>query len=180
MLKLMLLLVVVLGLGGFIGLSLSRELANPGDSARVSGAGPVRDTQRPALTADEQAYVEALWPIHTDVEVAAERVALGAIFYKTNDLDRTQLKSRLEQALSSYRAADGKLHELHPPESMRDSHAEYVAAVGLFEQSTLEMLKTFDDGSDEHLQAGYPAYLDGTNRIRNIGGSFWPDEFPPN
>jgi hypothetical protein len=42
------------------------------------------------------------------------------------------------------------------------------------------MLKMFDDGSDEHLVVAYPRYLDGTNKIRNLGGVFWPDEFPPN
>jgi hypothetical protein len=42
------------------------------------------------------------------------------------------------------------------------------------------MLKMFEDGSDDHLQAAYPQYLDGTNKIRDLGGAFWPDEFPPN
>jgi len=179
-LKLVLLGVVLLGLGGIMGFSLSREVSSPADAGRGAASGPPRIAARPALSADEQAYVEALWPIHTDVEVAAERVGLGAIFYKTNDLDRTELKTRLDGALASYRTADQKLRALHPPASLESSHATYLSAVGLFEQSAVEMLRMFDDGSDDHLQAGYPAYLDGTNKIRDIGGKFWPDEFPPN
>jgi hypothetical protein len=180
MLKLAVLGVVVLGLGVIIGLSVSRELANPTASTRGNAAAPARVAQRPALADNELAYVEALWPIHTEVEVAAERVALGAIFYKTDDVDGAQLKSRLEQALSSYRTADAQLRQLRPPDSLRSSHDDYLTAISLFEQSTVEMLKMFDDGNDEHLQTGYPLYLDGTNRIRDVGGKFWPDEFPPN
>jgi hypothetical protein len=170
---------VLLALGGLVGFSLSRELGS-GAGAAGSSAAPLRVAQRPALSAEEQSYVEALWPIHTDVEVAAERVALGTIFYTTNDLDQAQLKSRLVEALASYRAADGKLQALQPPPSLRSSHETYLAAIGLFEQSAVEMLKMFDDGSADHLQAGYPMYLEGTNKIRDIGGKFWPDEFPPN
>jgi hypothetical protein len=179
-LKLVVLGLVLLGLGGILGFSLSREVVNPADAGREAAAGPLRVAQRPALSADEEAYVEALWPIHTELEVAAERVGLGAIFYKTNDLDRTELKTRLDGALASYRAADQKLRALHPPASLASSHATYLSAVGLFEQSAVEMLKMFDDGREDHLQTGYPAYIEGTNKIRDVGGKFWPDEFPPN
>ncbi len=176
-LQLALLSVVLLGLGAIIGFSISRETTT---SAGATGAQPLRVASRPALSPDEQAYVEALWPIHAQLEVAAERVALGTIFYKSEDIDRAELKVRLEEALANYRAADEKLGALHPPASMQKSQAGYAAAVGLFKDSTAEMLKMFDDGSDEHLQTAYPGYLDGTNKIRDLGGAFWPDEFPPN
>src|SRR5712692_1385725 len=105
LLKLAMLSVVLVGLGAIIGFSISRESTS---SATATGAQPLRVASRPALSADEQAYVEALWPIHTQLEVAAERVALGTIFYKSADLDRAELKARLEEALSSYRSADEK------------------------------------------------------------------------
>jgi hypothetical protein len=180
MLKLSMLGAVLLGLAGILGFSLSRELANPTTSTPGAGPGSLRIAQRPALSADEERYVEVLWPIHTQVEVAAERVGLGTIFYKTNDLDRAELKSRLDEALATYQAAEGKLRALQPPASLRSSHQTYLAAVGLFERSAVEMLRLFEDGSENHLQAGYPLYLDGTNKIRDLGGKFWPDEFPPN
>jgi hypothetical protein len=176
-LKLAMLSIVLVGLGAVIGFSISRETTS---SAATTGAQPLRVSSRPALSPDEQAYVDALWPIHTELEVAAERVALGTIFYKSEDLDRTELKARLEEALSSYRSADEKLRALRPPVSMQKSQEGYLAAVVLFRDSAAEMLKMFDDGSDEHLQTAYPRYLDGTNKIRDLGGAFWPDEFPPN
>jgi hypothetical protein len=177
-LKLAMLSVVLVGLGTIVGFSISRETVSP--AGAPTGAQPPRLANRPALSPDEQAYVEALWPIHTQLEVAAERVALGTIFYKSNELDRAGLKARLDEAVSSYRMIDEKLLALSPPASMQNSQDGYVAAVRLFEDSTAEMLKMFDDGSDEHLQMAYPPYLDGTNKIRDLGGAFWPDEFPPN
>jgi hypothetical protein len=176
--KLAILSVVLVGLGAIIGFSISRETAST--AAAPTGARSLRVANRPALSADEQAYVEALWPIHTQLELTASRVALGTIFYKTNDIGRAELKSRLEEAGSNYRVADEKLIALRPPASMQSSLAGYVAAVRLFEESTAEMLKMFDDGSDDHLLVAYPRYLDGTNKIRDLGGAFWPDEFPPN
>lgn len=176
-LKLAVLVIVLISLGVIVGFSLSRELDG---TLAGTASSTLRVPSRPALTSEEQAYLEALWPIHTNVEVAAERVALGAIFYKTSDLDRTELKARLDEALTYYRAADDKLRQLHPPESMRTSHEGYLSAMSAFTQSTIEMLKMFDDGNEDHLRIGYPLYLDGTNRIRELGGKFWPDEFPPN
>jgi hypothetical protein len=177
-LKLAIFGVVLVALGAIVGFSISRELAQPADST-PNGA-PLRLAQRPALTADEQAYVDALWPIHTDVEVAAERVALGTIFYKTNDLDQRELRSRLQQSLATFQAADARLQALHPPASLQSSHETYVTAVALFDSSANEMLRLFDDGSDAHLQVGYLPYLEATNKLRDLGGRFWPDEFPPN
>lgn len=140
----------------------------------------MRVAQRPAFSAEEQAYVDGLWPIHTDVEVAAERVALGVIFYKTNDIDAAELQLRLDRSRSSYWAAERRLLELSPPASLHGSHEAYLTAVRMFAQSASEMLKLFDDGSETHLDAGYPQYLEATNNIRDVGGRFWPDEFPPN
>jgi hypothetical protein len=177
-LKLALLAVVLVGFGATIGFSVSQEIG--GQAPATNATQPLRGASRRALSADEQAYVQALWPIHTDLEVAAERVAIGTIFYKSNDLDRSELKSRLEEALTSYRAAGGRLNGLQPPPSLQGTQNGYVTVVSLFEQSAVEMLKMFDDGSDEHLQTAYPVYLESTNRIRDLGGTFWPDEFPPN
>jgi hypothetical protein len=38
----------------------------------------------------------------------------------------------------------------------------------------------FDDGDEGHLLAAYPLSLEGSSKIREIGGGFWPDEYPPN
>jgi hypothetical protein len=175
-LKLVLFVAVIAVLGGVVGYAVSRETSSPAAPA----ARPALPTPRPALSADQQSYVETLWPIHTSVERSAVRVALGASFYKLQDLSRGELRTRLDDALKIYRAADAELRGIRPPQAFEARHATYLAALQLFEQSTTEMLRIFDDGSDEHLTQGFPLSVEGSNKIREVGNSFWPDEYPPN
>jgi len=42
------------------------------------------------------------------------------------------------------------------------------------------VLKMFDDGRDDHLNAAYPMGQQASDKIREVGGKFWPHEFPPN
>ncbi len=131
---------------------------------------------RPPFTRAEEAYIRALWPIHGDVERSTVRMSLGQIFYKTNDLGRKDLKARVDEALLTYRSAETRLRALQPPPSLQSAHC----AVRLFQRSALEVLKMFDDGGEEHLRAAYPLSQEGSDKIREVGAKFWPDEFPPN
>jgi len=135
---------------------------------------------RPALTPAEETYMRAMWPIHGDVERSVMRVSLGQIFYKTNDLSRDELKTRVEQAFLTYRGAETRMRALEPPASLRDDHEQYLAAVRLFQQAAVEVLKMFKDGREDHLLAAYPKSQEGSDKIREVGGKFWPNEFPPN
>jgi hypothetical protein len=135
---------------------------------------------RPALTPAEEAYMRALWPIHGDVERSLVRASLGQILYKTNEMSRAELKARMEQALTTYRSADTRIRHLDPPASLRGDHEQYLAAVRLFEESAVEAMKMFKDGRDDHLLAAYPKSQEGSDKIREVGGKFWPSEFPPN
>jgi hypothetical protein len=177
-LKLILFTLVVALLGAFVGVAVSREAA-PAAPA-VAANRPALPTPRPALARNEQTYIEALWPIHTEIERIAVRVALGASFYKLNDLSRDELKTRLLDALAAYQAANQRLRAITPPQTLQPRHDTYVTAVRLFQESTLEMLRMFDDGSDEHLARGFPMSIEGSDKIREVGAQFWPDEYPPN
>lgn len=135
---------------------------------------------RPALTADEEAYIRVLWPIHGDVERSTMRMSLGEIYYSIHDMGQAELKKRVDEALATYRLADKRLRELRPPPSLQRSHDDYLAAVHLFQASAVEVGKMFQDGREDHLRAAHPLSLEGSNKIRKIGYEFWPDEFPPN
>ena len=63
---------------------------------------------KPAFTRAEEAYIQALWPIHGEVERSTVRVSLGKIFYKTNEMGKPELKSRVEDALATYRRAEAR------------------------------------------------------------------------
>src|SRR5919197_737105 len=120
----------------------------------------------------EEAYIRALWPIHGDVERSTVRMSLGQILYKTNDLGRKDLKARVDEALATYRSAESRLRALRPPPSLRPVHEDYLGAVRLFQRSAVEVLRMFDDGSEEHLRAAYPLGLEASNKIRELGAKF--------
>jgi hypothetical protein len=148
------------------------------DGGATAMATPTKPT-RPALTDAEERYIRALWSIHGDVERNTMRMSLGQIFYTTKDLDAPELKARVEQALSAYKSAQTRIQGLEAPASLRAQHDDYLAAVRLFEESANEIMKMFNDGRDDHLLAAYPKGQAGTDKIREIGGKFWPNEFPP-
>jgi hypothetical protein len=156
------------------------QLGTSTQPARTAVEAPDKAPVRPAFNAAEDAYVWALWPIHGEVERTAVRVSLGTIFYKTGDLGRVELKNRLDAALATYRKAESRISALEPPPSFVRGHQDYLAAIHLYEQAAVEALKMFSDGDDEHLVLAHPLSHEGSNKIREIGGRFWRDEFPPN
>src|SRR5262245_45250928 len=141
---------------------------------------PAPRPARPAFTAAEEAYVRAMWPIHGDVERNLMRASPRQILYKTSDVTRAELKTRMEQALVTYRDAEKRMRALQPPDSLRRDHEQYLVAVRLFQESAVEANKMFTDGREDHLLAAYPKSQEGSDKIREVGGKFWPNEFLPN
>ena len=139
----------------------------------------VAEPPRPPLTAAEEQYIRALWPIHGDVQRSTVRMSLGQIFYLTQDLGRAELGKRVEEALATYRTAETRLRALEPPAALRSDHEEYLSAVRLFQESAVEVQKMFTDGRDDHMQVAYPKSQEGSDKIREVGGKLWPHEYPP-
>src|SRR5438445_7837167 len=133
------LVLIAVGLLILIGIVIV-AVAREATSRRVVAAALSRPAApaRPPLTPAEETYIGALWPIHGAVERSAVRMSLGQIFYTTQDLTRTQLKTRIDDALATYREAQTRLRALEPPPSLQRAHDQYVAAVLLFEKSALE------------------------------------------
>src|SRR5262245_26596109 len=167
---------VVLGLRGPPAFLPNREA-----SVGVTATAVQRTTEapRPARTAAEEQYIRDLWPIHGDVQRSTMRMSLGQIFYLSKDLSRDELQLRVTDALAVYRAAEKRLRALEAPVSLRNEHETYLAAIGLFRDSATEVLKMFTYGRHEHMTAAYPKGQEGSDKIREVGGKFWPHEFPP-
>ena len=153
---------------------------------REAGTGPasmsvqkMAEPRRPALSAAEERYIRELWPIHGDVERSTMRMSLGQIFYKSQDLAPAELRTRVQEALATYQAAESRLRALEAPTSLRSEHEAYLSAVRLFQESAAEVLKMFVDGRDDHMLVAYPKSQEGSDKIREVGGKFWPHEFPP-
>jgi hypothetical protein len=173
-----LLALAILCLLGILSLTAIREATTTGREPIAAGRA-VADPPRSAFTRAEETYIQALWPIHGDVERSAVRLSLGKIFYKIDDIGKADLKARAEASLAAFRRAEERIQALQPPPSLALAHEEYLAAVRLFQQSALETLKMFDDGDDGHLLAAYPIGQEGSDKIREVGVKFWRDEFPP-
>ena len=178
--KLLILVVVFAGIAGLAAFAINREgaPASSPSAATPPAAEHAVKPPRPALTAAEEQYIRELWPIHGDVERSAMRMSLGQIFYVTKDLGRAELGTRVKEALASYQAAETRLRALEPPASLRSDHEEYLSAVRLFQESAAEVQKMFTDGRDDHMKAAYPQGQEASDKIREVGGKFWPHEFP--
>ncbi len=168
---------LVLGLVGVLAFATSREMSRTSTPAAVTP--PARPT-RPALSPVEEAFIQSLWPIHGEVQRSLMRTSLGQILYKTNDLSRAELKTRMEQALTSYGQAETSIRALDPPTSLRNDREIYLDAVRLLRESVVEGMKMFKDGREDHLLTAYPKSQEASDKIREVGGKFWPSEFPPN
>ena len=78
-----------------VAYALQREFARP--PAQAMSRRRRRAPSRPrALSADEEAYAAALWPIHRDVKLAALGMTFAGIAYKTDSQDRATLAAKVE------------------------------------------------------------------------------------
>ena len=170
----------ILALVGMVVFAVIRETTTTGHVPTSALSRRAATPPPPAFTRAEEAYIQALWPIHGEVERSTVRLSLGKIFYKISEMGPAELKGRVDTALSTYLRAEARLNALQPPPSLERAHNDYLAAVRLFQQSAVEVLKMFDDGNDEHLLAAYPLSQEGSDKIRAVGAQFWRDEFPPN
>jgi hypothetical protein len=168
---------LVVGLVSVLAFATTREIGRT--VTPVTAPAPARP-MRPALSQVEEAFIKALAPIHGDVQRSLMRASLGQILYKTSDVSRADLRTRMEQALLTYRRAETSIRALQPPASFRNDHQIYLTAVRLLQESAVEAMKMFKDGSEEHLLAAYPKSQEASDKIREVGGKFWPNEFPPN
>ena len=117
---------------------------------------------------DEQRYLTALGPIHSQLERSIDQMGLLASFYGAGEIDRFILKARLDEFLLSYQTAELQMREVDPPPQLRGVHQGYLEALRLLQQSTVELMKVYDDGSDAHLSDAAALSLQSTQRLRDL------------
>ena len=171
---------VVLTLAGMLTVALVREAAprNAAASAERSRAAP--SPARPSLTAAEDAYARALWPIHGEVKLGALRLTFASINYKIGKIDRAELGAQVRASREIHRQAEARLRALDPPPSLHQVHTVYLDALRLYQRSAREMAKVVDDGRDEHLVVAAPMLNEAGGKLVNVGTALWPGEYVPN
>src|SRR5262245_2603569 len=133
-----------------------------------------------ALSPEEEAYAAALWPIHSEVKLAAMRMTLAGISYKIDRQEPAQLKVALQPLAATFQSAKQHARTLHAPQSLKDAHASYLEAIELYDQAAREMMKVATDRSDQHLFAAHERSELASHKLLQLSDVLWPGEYKPN
>ena len=176
--KALIIAVVVLGLTGIILFATLHEKGSspPPEAGASSGLAPLP----PPLTAAEESYAAALWPIHSDVKLSAVLMTFAGLSYKLGELDRNGLQARLGELVERFAAAADRLSQVLPPASLQTLHGEYVEALQLYQAATVEMVRVVDDGRDEHLLDAQAQSEKAAAILLKLSDALWPGEYKPN
>ena len=176
-LRIALLSAVVLSLTAVVGYAVQRELTR--QEAGEPVAATVVVPQR-ALSGAEQDYAAALWPIHSEVKLAAVEMSFAGIAYKMGDQNAQGLEAKLKPLADKLETAMTRARALAVPPSMIEVQDRYLGALARYEQAAAEMISAAHDGKDEHLVAGQQLSLHATEDILRVGDVLWPGEYRPN
>jgi hypothetical protein len=170
---------LVVGLIALMAVAAFRETAKP-KPQQVAANTEANHIERPAVTAEEEAYARALWPIHAQVKQDAVKMTFAGVAYKMGDIKREAVKERVAPLTPMFDAAVAALGKLQPPASMRVLHGEYLEAVKLYRDASVAMIKVAADGRDEHLVEAQAKSSKASDLTLKVGDTLWPGEFKPN
>jgi hypothetical protein len=162
-----------------VGLALWRGETRPiGTTARFID--PDEPQQR-VLTAEEEAYEAAMWPIHREViEGSAGTMTLAGIAYVTEGRDIGKLVATVQPVERRFREANDKARTIEPPPSLESVHAQYLEAISLYQQASTEMLELARDGREQHLFDAQAKAQRAAENVVKAGDILWPGEHKPN
>lgn len=170
---------LVVGLVALMAVAAFRETAKP-KPQQVAANTEVNHVERPAVTAEEEAYARALWPIHAQVKQDAVRMTFAGLAYKMGDIKRVAVKERVAPLTPMFDSAAAALNKLQPPPSMRELHGEYREAVKLYRDASVTMIKVAVDGRDSHLIEAQALSEKASGLTLKVGDTLWPGEYKPN
>jgi hypothetical protein len=170
--------VVVLGLIGVVVFATLHEKRLPATPGVVAEAG--LEPMRPPLTAAEEAYAAALWPLHSAVKLSAVNMTFAGLAYKLGELDRSGLHARLAPLAERFTEAALQFRQLQPPAALEGLHREYAEALRLYQTAITEMVRVIDDGHDEHLLNAQVYSEQAAAILIKLSDELWPGEYKPN
>jgi hypothetical protein len=174
---------LLLGLGAIAALAMVREgrhVSAPAPSAATAGGAFAGHAERPALSPEEESYAAALWPIHQQTKTSAVQMTFAGLAYKLGDIDKSGVKERVAPLTKVFRDARAQASRLQVPASLEKQHQRYVAALKLYEDASVEMVKVARDGKEEHLVAAQKMSYAASEDSLRVGDALWPGEYKPN
>ena len=170
-------LALLASFAGYAGLREMRKV--PADVQPASAAHAFAD-HRPAQSAEEERFSQALWGIHSDVRTAAVRMTFAGLAYKMGDGDRTSVNAKVAPLIAVFRQAEVDLRSLAVPASMKETHKRYASALLMYGNASREMIKVADDGKDAHLLKAQEMSERASGILLEVGEQLWPGEIKPN
>ncbi len=164
-----------------IGFAVQRELVSSPPSAAPSftaGLGSVPNAV--PLTAEEEEYAATLWPIHSEVKLAAVRMIFAGLNYKTGNAGAASIKEKVPPLGKTFQSAAARVRGIRPPPSLADAHESYLEALNLYASASNEMIRVADDGRDEHLVAAQQKSERASLALLKLSDVLWPGEYKPN
>ncbi|MEK6208951.1 MAG: hypothetical protein AABM64_01070 [Pseudomonadota bacterium] len=171
---------LVVGLIALVAIAAVRETAKPKEEGAEVNSAFGGHTERPAMTAAEEAYAQALWPIHSLVKQNAVKMTFAGLAYKMGDIKRTGVKERVAPLTPTFDTALAQVNKLQPPTSMRELHQNYTDAIKLYRSSSVTMIKVAGDGRDQHLIEAHEMSDKAAGLTLKVGDALWPGEYKPN
>ena len=170
---------LVVALIALMAVAAFRETAKP-KPEQVATSTEANHVERPAVTAEEEAYARALWPIHAQVKQDAVKMTFAGLAYKMGDVKREAVKQRVAPLTPMFDSAVSALNKLQPPASMRELQGEYLEAIKLYRDASVAMIKVAVDGRDAHLVEAQEKSSRASDLMLKVGETLWPGEFKPN
>jgi hypothetical protein len=170
---------LVVGLVALMAVAAYRETAKP-KPQQVAANTEANKAERPAVTAEEEAYARALWPVHMQVKQDAVKMTFAGLAYKMGDIKRGEVKVRVAPLTPAFDSATAALNRLQPPASMRALHGEYVDAIRLYREASVAMVRIAADGREAHLEEAQAMSERASGLTLKVGETLWPGEFKPN
>ncbi len=178
--RILLLSTIAAALLAVVALATQRELS-PRAAAPVAQQESSAPLQPVALTADEEAYAAALWPIHSEiVETSAVVMSFAGISYMTDHHDPHKLAETAANLRETLATADSRTRALRVPATMNKVQDQYLEAITLLRSASAEMVKVEADRDVEHLLAAQKMSYVASEDLLKVADVLWPGEHKPN
>ena len=172
---------VIAALLSVVVYAVQREVGSRSASATAAATArlPMKEDAHRALTAEEEAYAAALWPLHSEVKLAAVRMTFAGIAYRTEDHDPEQLAAKVRPLGGELETVAAKVRSLAPPASLRPVHDRYVGALGLYGAASAEMVQGAAENRDELLLTAQDKSFRASEDLLRVSDVLWPGEYRP-
>lgn len=165
--------------GGGIGLAIGRA---PAPAANIEPVAIKATPSKPllrAMTPEEESYAAALWPIHSEVKLAAIRSTFAGIKYKTGEEDLPRLRATVGEMAELFDRARSSVVALTVPPSIATAHGRYLEAVTLYRDAARMVATAEPTALTDSLLKAQELSFRASEGTLVVGDLLWPAEHKP-